>query len=53
LFNAEDVEVGGNMSDNDSDNGGNLSGRFKPYRFSGKNHSFDSALEKPILKENR
>ena len=53
LFSAEDAEVGGNMSDNDSDNGGNLSGKFKPYRFSGKNHSFDPVLEKPILREIR
>lgn len=34
----------------DSENGGNL---YKPYRFSGKNHSFDPQVEKPILKQIR
>lgn len=41
---------GGNTSDNDSENGGNFQGRYKPYRFSGKAHSFDPQVEKPILK---
>jgi hypothetical protein len=41
----EESADAGDMSD--SDYGGNP---YKPYRFSGKSHSFDAPNEKPILK---
>jgi hypothetical protein len=40
------VEESGNMSDEEAGNGGN---QFRPYKFSGKNHSFDQQVERPIL----
>lgn len=50
LFSAyqeEEVDLlGGNSSD--SENGGTH--KYKAYRFSGKNHSFDSKVDRPIVK---
>ena len=43
--------MGGNSSDEDSENGGSL--KYKSYRFSGKNHSFDTKVDRPIVKHLR
>lgn len=43
--------MGGNSSDEDSENGG--SNKYKSYRFSGKNHSFDAKVDRPIVKHLR
>jgi hypothetical protein len=54
LFGCEDLEDA--MSDGEgNENGGNqvYERKYKPYRFSGKTHSFDTQVEKPILDEIR
>ena len=50
LFGCENIDEA--MSDGEGNqNGANQEYelRYKPYRFSGKNHSFDTQVEKPIL----
>jgi len=49
LFGCEDIDEA--MSDGEgNENGGNKHERkYKPYRFSGKNHSFDGQVEKVIV----
>lgn len=53
LFGCEDIDD--EMSDGEgNENGGNKYERkYKPYRFSGKNHSFDGQIEKAILDQIR
>lgn len=49
--NENDDFMGGNNSDNESDNGG--TSKYKPYKFSGKNHSFDSKTERAHIQNLR